>query len=49
VTFGVIAPFVLPKMSWLAFASLALTAFASLFWYCARRWHDAHALPAAGA
>jgi DHA1 family bicyclomycin/chloramphenicol resistance-like MFS transporter len=49
VTFGVIAPFVLSRMSWLAFTSLALTALASLFWYCARRWHDAHALPAAGA
>jgi DHA1 family bicyclomycin/chloramphenicol resistance-like MFS transporter len=46
-TFGVIAPFVLGRMSWIAFASLALTSLASVFWYLARRWKDAHAIPTA--
>jgi DHA1 family bicyclomycin/chloramphenicol resistance-like MFS transporter len=44
VTFGVIAPIVLPQMLWIAYASLALTAMASLFWLLARRWHAAHAV-----
>jgi DHA1 family bicyclomycin/chloramphenicol resistance-like MFS transporter len=44
VTFGVIAPLVLAHLSWLAYTSLILTALASLFWYLARRWHDAHAI-----
>jgi DHA1 family bicyclomycin/chloramphenicol resistance-like MFS transporter len=48
VTFGIIAPFVLPQMSWIAFTSLALTSLASIFWYFARRRHDALVLPSAG-
>jgi MFS transporter, DHA1 family, multidrug resistance protein len=42
ITFGVIAPMVLPHMLWIAYASLTLTALASLFWLLARRWHTAH-------
>lgn len=39
-TLGIVAPFVLPKLEWIAWTSLAFTSMASLFWFLARRWHD---------
>jgi DHA1 family bicyclomycin/chloramphenicol resistance-like MFS transporter len=44
-TFGVVAPLVLPSLSWLAYTSLAFTVLATICWYLSRRWHAAH-LPA---
>lgn len=39
---GIVAPFVLANLTWIAWTSLALTSLASLSWYLARRWHDTH-------
>ena len=39
-TLGVVAPFALPKLEWLAWTSLAFTSLASVCWHFARRWHD---------
>jgi MFS transporter, DHA1 family, multidrug resistance protein len=39
-TLGVVAPFVLPKLEWIAWTSLIFTSLASVFWFFARRWHD---------
>jgi DHA1 family bicyclomycin/chloramphenicol resistance-like MFS transporter len=39
-TLGIVAPFVLPKLEWIAWTSLAFTSLASFFWFFARRWHD---------
>jgi MFS transporter, DHA1 family, multidrug resistance protein len=41
-TFGVVAPLVLPSLSWLAYTSLAFTVLATICWYLSRRWHAAH-------
>jgi DHA1 family bicyclomycin/chloramphenicol resistance-like MFS transporter len=41
-TFGVVAPYALPKLSWLAWASLVFATLASTCWYLSRRWHDTH-------
>jgi DHA1 family bicyclomycin/chloramphenicol resistance-like MFS transporter len=41
-TFGMVAPQVLSRLSWLAWTSLAFTILASVCWYLSRRWHDAH-------
>jgi MFS transporter, DHA1 family, multidrug resistance protein len=38
-TLGVIAPNVLPRLEWVAFASLACASLASFCWYLSRRWH----------
>jgi DHA1 family bicyclomycin/chloramphenicol resistance-like MFS transporter len=39
-TLGVVAPFVLPELEWIAWTSLIFTSLASVFWVFARRWHD---------
>jgi DHA1 family bicyclomycin/chloramphenicol resistance-like MFS transporter len=39
-TLGVVAPKVLPRLEWIAYASLACASLASVCWYLARRWHD---------
>jgi DHA1 family bicyclomycin/chloramphenicol resistance-like MFS transporter len=39
-TLGVVAPFVLPRLEWIAWTSLAFTSLASFFWFFARRWRD---------
>ena len=41
-TFGVVAPYALPNLSWLAWASLVFAMLASTCWYLSRRWHVAH-------
>jgi DHA1 family bicyclomycin/chloramphenicol resistance-like MFS transporter len=41
-TFGMIAPHVLSRLSWLAWTSLGFTILASTCWYLARRWHASH-------
>jgi MFS transporter, DHA1 family, multidrug resistance protein len=38
-TLGVIAPNVLSHLEWVAYASLACAALASMCWYLSRRWH----------
>ena len=43
-TLGVIAPNVLPRLEWVAYASLACASLASVCWYLSRRWHVAAAL-----
>jgi DHA1 family bicyclomycin/chloramphenicol resistance-like MFS transporter len=42
-TLGIVAPKVLPRLEWIAFASLAFAAAAALCWYLSRRWHVSHA------
>jgi DHA1 family bicyclomycin/chloramphenicol resistance-like MFS transporter len=42
-TFGMVAPHVLSRLSWLAWTSLGFTILASTCWYLARRWRGAHA------
>jgi len=39
-TLGTIAPKVLPRLEWIAYASLACTSLAATCWYLSRRWHD---------
>jgi DHA1 family bicyclomycin/chloramphenicol resistance-like MFS transporter len=39
-TLGIVAPFVLDRLEWIAWTSLAFTALASVFWFFAVRWHD---------
>jgi DHA1 family bicyclomycin/chloramphenicol resistance-like MFS transporter len=39
-TFGVLAPKVLPHLEWIAFASLGCAALAACCWYLSRRWHE---------
>ena len=39
-TLGVVAPFVLARLEWIAWTALAFTSLASVFWFLARRWHD---------
>jgi DHA1 family bicyclomycin/chloramphenicol resistance-like MFS transporter len=41
-TFGMVAPHVLTRLDWLAWASLVYASLASLCWYLSRRWHAAH-------
>jgi MFS transporter, DHA1 family, multidrug resistance protein len=41
-TFGMVAPYVLSHLSWLAWASVVYASAASLCWYLSRRWHAAH-------
>ena len=38
-TLGVIAPNVLPRLEWVAYASLACASLASACWYLSQRWH----------
>jgi DHA1 family bicyclomycin/chloramphenicol resistance-like MFS transporter len=38
-TLGVVAPNVLARLEWVAYASLVFAAGASLCWYLSRRWH----------
>jgi DHA1 family bicyclomycin/chloramphenicol resistance-like MFS transporter len=47
-TLGVVAPKVLPRLEWVAYASLACAAAASLFWHLSRRDHGRQAASAAG-
>jgi DHA1 family bicyclomycin/chloramphenicol resistance-like MFS transporter len=39
-TLGIVAPQVLAKLEWVAFASLGFAVGAAVCWYLARRWHD---------
>ena len=39
-TLGFVAPKVLPRLEWIAYASLTCTTLAALCWYLSRRWHD---------
>jgi MFS transporter, DHA1 family, multidrug resistance protein len=39
-TLGFIAPKVLPKLEWVAYASLVCAVLAALCWTLSRRWHD---------
>jgi DHA1 family bicyclomycin/chloramphenicol resistance-like MFS transporter len=39
-TLGVVAPHVLERLPWIAWASWAYTCAASLCWYLSRRWHE---------
>jgi MFS transporter, DHA1 family, multidrug resistance protein len=39
-TFGVVAPKVLPHLEWIAYASLICALLAALCWYLSRRWHE---------
>jgi protein-S-isoprenylcysteine O-methyltransferase Ste14 len=41
-TFGMVAPYALPDLSWLAWTSLVYATLASICWYLSRRWHAAH-------
>jgi len=45
-TLGIVAPNVLSRLEWVAYASLAFAALASLCWYLSRRWHKPVAGPA---
>jgi DHA1 family bicyclomycin/chloramphenicol resistance-like MFS transporter len=47
-TLGIVAPKVLPKLEWVAYASLACASLASVCWYLSRRWHVSHAPAEAG-
>ena len=38
-TLGVVAPNVLPRLEWIAYASLTFASLASVCWYLSRRWH----------
>jgi MFS transporter, DHA1 family, multidrug resistance protein len=40
-TIGMVAPYVLSDLSWLAWTSLGFTILASVCWYLSRRWHVA--------
>jgi hypothetical protein len=37
-----VAPYVLSRLSWLAWTSLAFTVLASVTWYLSRRWRATH-------
>jgi DHA1 family bicyclomycin/chloramphenicol resistance-like MFS transporter len=41
-TFGMVAPHVLPRLSWLAWTSLGFTILAATCWHLARRWRSSH-------
>lgn len=41
-TMGMVAPHVLPHLSWLAWTSWVYASMASLCWYLSRRWHESH-------
>jgi len=38
-TLGIVAPNVLPRIEWVAYASLTFATLASACWYLSRRWH----------
>jgi DHA1 family bicyclomycin/chloramphenicol resistance-like MFS transporter len=44
-TLGVVSTKALPRLEWLAWASLAYTLAAATCWYLSRRWHDRAAIP----
>jgi DHA1 family bicyclomycin/chloramphenicol resistance-like MFS transporter len=44
-TFGMVAPHVLSRLTWLSWTSLAYTVLAAVCWYLSRRWHAAHVPP----
>jgi len=45
-TLGIVAPKVLPRLEWVATASLCCATLAAICWYLSRRWHVRHVLPA---